>query len=74
MECGFFGVLSLPARAAENAYFSAERTEIAALDAQGRKAEIVRLLGGEGSGAAATLADELLASCAAYKEQEARKK
>ena len=50
------------------------RTEIAALDTQGRKAEIVRLLGGEGSGAAATLADELLASCAAYKEQEARKK
>ena len=38
------------------------------------EAEIVRLLGGEGSGAAATLADELLASCAAYKEQVARKK
>ena len=43
------------------------RTDIAALDEEGRKQEIVRLLGGEGSGAAAKLADELLDSCAAYK-------
>ena len=43
------------------------RTDIVALDDAGRKAEIVRLLGGEGSGAAAKLADELLADCAAYK-------
>ena len=49
------------------------RTEISPLRGEARKGEIVRLLGGEGSGAAATLADELLESCAKYKEERAQK-
>ena len=49
------------------------RTCIAPLRGEARKQEIVRLLGGEGSGAAETLADELLAGCAHYKEELAQK-